>query len=42
MNEWKSGVFCTENDGEDLEGERRCQYLGPNLAGSLVANLVNI
>ena len=31
-----------ENDGEDLESERRCQDLVANLAGNLVANLVDI
>ena len=30
------------NDKEDLESERRCQDLVANLAGNLVANLVNI
>ena len=31
-----------ENDREDFESKRRCQDLVANLAGNLVANLVDI
>ena len=42
MAEVRGSSRSLENDGEDLESERRCQDLVTNLARNLVANLVDI
>ena len=42
MAEVRGSSRSPENDREDLESERRCQDSVANLAGNLVANLVDI